>query len=983
MEIGLRFNGTDSFCTIPVSVTNTSSWEMTIDLVTDDSSSSSNYIYHQSCIFGYDSGGYKSRDFHVDIKSGKLFIFSGLLGSNNPSQVVSGTITNGNGDFGWDTDRFIADGAIHTIRVTYENSTISVYLDNEYLGYLNTTRTINSSELYIGSSYTGEKVYARFDLYNFKLKIDNAVSVQYQPTLNTVSNMILEDGSGNNNDGTLSGTFSTVESNFVVVYADTERIIDVAAITVDADTARKVRNAQYEWRYENPGSAELLTITGGTTVTDVAESVSLTGEAFYQPTRSACFDIPATKEIWIRCDIFFSNIYANNNRIRIYNDNSTYSVNGFSTDPTTTNNYGLWHNNTRQLGNYCYAKSNRYQFLMHMLSDSTDGLIEIWTGKEHLSYTGNVNGGLDFDNVYIQMDGANIYVSNLIISNVELSIGEGAHVEYFDTEREITIPGLDITVDVDIERTLKNAVIVNADTSRIVGINVIVDVDTVVDVSRSAAIVVDVERQIVQTVNMLCDVLRKIPHTITDNSSVLQSVSISLAEQQLVDDVSFTATIDAAVLDNVSVTHLDYVANVCIEETSQRGILMSCKCTADIEEILYQQLAYEIPQTEYEWSGEYLDELAKVRAKYPDYQIQAVASAAASTHIESIAENLGLSLHARFDDWISTLETKSVSGTNYAGLISELFGWTARIPTLMINCYMRDGVLYVIQRGHEDNTVTLDGQHLTVHTTSQKLVRMMWGSDPWSKTEVTTYKGVKYWDEYQDMTPVNPEEDADTSKTFNDDGLVQTTTVVHGNQMVTTYYTYTEQEDGKKFLSQETAVTTENGVEVDRVTTYHDPVRNTQSHVYSVDESGVLGGVVTSSNNDDRVTPYAKGNYTGYSDGFLFRSGGQVYWASGLTHYGEEYEQGQLNTTLHGISLIDTSFPIDGESKLEEITNAIKALDRKTEEVITVELYDYPHLIDFNDKIIFHGHTYYLRSNSAIANEHIVNRQTLQFVRWY
>jgi folylpolyglutamate synthase/dihydropteroate synthase len=65
------------------------------------------------------------------------------------------------------------------------------------------------------------------------------------------------------------------------------------------------------------------------------------------------------------------------------------------------------------------------------------------------------------------------------------------------------------------------------------------------------------------------------------------------------------------------------------------------------------------------------------------------------------------------------------------------------------------------------------------------------------------------------------------------------------------------------------------------------------------------------------------------------------------------------------------------------LTQAIMWLDRKTEESVKVDLYDYPHLIDFNDRIVFEGNTYYLRSNTFTMNERIINRQSLEFVRWY
>ena len=214
-NIGLRFNGTNSYCEIPISVTNATSWKVTITFIAHSTSSGSQ-IYNQPCMFGFDSGGYKSRDFHVDIKNGNLFIFSGLGGTNVASQLVYGTLTNGSGDFGWDTQKYISDGVFHVVEVevSYTENKLSVYLDNEYLGYLNIVNTINSNVLYLGSSYTGEKKYAKFDLFEFELNVDGNLAVEYLPTETAVTTKSLTDSSGNNRNGVLYGDFSVVDISY-------------------------------------------------------------------------------------------------------------------------------------------------------------------------------------------------------------------------------------------------------------------------------------------------------------------------------------------------------------------------------------------------------------------------------------------------------------------------------------------------------------------------------------------------------------------------------------------------------------------------------------------------------------------------------------------------------------------------------------------------------------------------------------------------
>jgi hypothetical protein len=251
----------------------------------------------------------------------------------------------------------------------------------------------------------------------------------------------------------------------------------------------------------------------------------------------------------------------------------------------------------------------------------------------------------------------------------------------------------------------------------------------------------------------------------------------------------------------------------------------------------------------------------------------------------------------------------------------------------------------------------------------------MWGSDPWSKTEVKPY--FNDWQEWV-KEPLS-EEGGEGGTEYNNDGLVEETTVQHGVETVVTHYSYKTLENGQKFLHQEVATTYSKGVKVDEVTTTHDPIRSTQSHVYSTDADGVLGGVVTSSNNDDRITPWQNEN-TDYSDGTVVSDGNNNYLLKRIIYHSDEGEM--MKRTINGVSMIDTSFPVEGEEFLQFLTEQIVWLNRKIEETVTVDVYDYPHVIDFNDRIIFGGNVYYLRANTFTKNEKIVNRQSLELVRW-
>ena len=126
------------------------------------------------------------------------------------------------------------------------------------------------------------------------------------------------------------------------------------------------------------------------------------------------------------------------------------------------------------------------------------------------------------------------------------------------------------------------------------------------------------------------------------------------------------------------------------------------------------------------------------------------------------------------------------------------------------------------------------------------------------------------------------------------------------------------------------------------------------------EDGDYLGSDVGQSIGDDRVTPWGK--YTSRVYQSVFKD---------------------KERTIYGLTNFDSSFPIDGDKKLKEITSDIIWLNRKTQEIITINLYDFPHVIDFNDRLIINGDEFFLKSNVAVQTPRIVNKQTLQLVRWY
>ena len=291
--------------------------------------------------------------------------------------------------------------------------------------------------------------------------------------------------------------------------------------------------------------------------------------------------------------------------------------------------------------------------------------------------------------------------------------------------------------------------------------------------------------------------------------------------------------------------------------------------------------------------------------------------------------------------------------------------------------------MFVVQRGHEPNTIDLTGTKHTVPNIDCELVRTAWGASVWSETETRSRK--KFVGDLEfapDPPPSGSGKEKDTEEhdgySYDQEGLVTRSEVREGNTRTVTTYEYVTV-GKRKYLSREEAYIYEGDELVDTKITKHTYLGQGQMHSTSNDEEGsYLGGSVGASKGNDRRTPYDEYNY---------KLGGYTYDKDGKKKYIKSYKFGteryEESRKVYGLPLFDTSFPVYEEEKLIEITNDINWLNRRTKETISMSIYDYPHLIDFTDKIIFEGKEYFLENNTATTTPRIINRQDVSFVRWY
>lgn len=779
------------------------------------------------------------------------------------------------------------------------------------------------------------------------------------------------------------------------------------------DVERKVKNAAKTWRYENAGTADTL-ITRADTLTDLPIEQSVTGKAFYQLDREKCFDIPVTTEIWIKFDVYFDG----SNRWRAYNDKDGEICGVCSYTNYSNGDFGMWQNNNRVQDWLGICKKNQLQtVLLHMVSGSTDGVIEAWVdGNFIYRYSGDVNHGEDFADIYLQSDGSGTFFSNVIISNAEIKLGEGWHAISFDAERQVQKK---MAIVYDVERQVKNvmelAFTADVVITDILPVSFVADI--VRDVQKTIELDFDVELEDVIPVEFTADVTRniltKLENYATDNSAYLsggssapviiptpyevplaaengvQSIEITIAEQQITDQVKVVGVIPFDIMYPVQGQYLDYVYDMRVERCQRQGILYTADCCSDMDELLYTPLNYDMPN---------ILNVTQTSSQAPKQQVLIVTlPVTASTHVEKIAEALGLTPIMQFDDFYSSVEAGSakVDGATYADLIRDIFGWSSRVPTQLINVYIRNGKLYVIQRGHEANVIDISDTEHTLPIVTHELVRTYWQRQKFSNTNVIEYKSNKR-KPITNSSQVYSDGKSESDYDYDDEGLLQKsvtkTTNSDGDRIeIETSYKYETLASGKKILVKEKTKKYVNGKLEETTETRHTPLSQGLSHQVRTDEDGdIIGEGVGQNTSDDRVTPYSQ------------------YFGDDI----KDTENVTLNTTIEGLTLVDTSFPIKtssdiddsqweggyppsiieaqqridpdkGAHRLEQITEALKWLNRRTKEIVTLSMYKFPHVIDFNDRVVLDGVEYFLVNNTARSSTRLYNEQNLTLVRWY
>ena len=442
-----------------------------------------------------------------------------------------------------------------------------------------------------------------------------------------------------------------------------------------------------------------------------------------------------------------------------------------------------------------------------------------------------------------------------------------------------------------------------------------------------------------------------------EQKSGVVSISINLQELTLADSFSMDTTDNIQILDYVSGQILDFPYLYRVGETSQQDRVISLKGMYDVDEILYQSINYNY--------GNQTHTLKE--------------------HAEKIANALGKRLVYHADNFQHSQKWIG-DGQTYESIISSLFGWSSSIPHKAINVFMRakDNSLNIIQRGQEQTTTDITNTAHTRPIINKSLERTMinysnsngaghdqghnlyieplpfYGTLTMGEAVCTYVSGYLYSEQNQGNT---------TYYEYTGDGFGQnkylyrkTTNHADGSITITTY-NYSKTKSGVMVLGSETETTKDK-----------DGNETTRKTVHAPLGGGFYGTSV-----------YIDGEYQGSSIG----TGSPASVAS-------RYLTNQESITLGGANYGDNENPLGSGNVLKESVNVptndksvmnsylneLKWLNRKIKETVSMDIYNYNHVIDFSERVKFKGNTYFLQSNNITQTTKEL-KQSITLVRWY
>lgn len=487
-------------------------------------------------------------------------------------------------------------------------------------------------------------------------------------------------------------------------------------------------------------------------------------------------------------------------------------------------------------------------------------------------------------------------------------------------------------IKADAERFLRHTSLNYYDTSRIPCVD-------------TGDIISDTCRILCHEYDIHADTLRTLEYQAKDIKP--QSISIELSKGQLTDTFTMVTPVDMDLEMVIKGKLLDWDYRFKAYESSGQGLMRTITGMYDIDQLLYTPFTYS-------YTG----------------------ASTAKAHAARVAAMMGKQLAWYADDFTPSSSFSGINGATLQNIIGGLFGWAGNVPQDWINVLLRGDSLKVIQRGHEPNTIDLTHTKHSRPSIDRRLMRSVWSGTVGghsARKHITIeplgfYGTIRYGESmvtYVDglvTREVTKTAEGTTTSTYDySDGYLTKKVTVTPDETITTTYDYAITLNDR-YLASEKAVTKEK----DSNTTSE----TLTQHVYL--GNGWYG-----------TTVYVDGefNNSSVSNGKPGGKASKYIVDQSNLNLGGKYPDNS-GESYQGAALFDTSFPISDTAMLKKLTKDIEWLNRKTEEKVSMDIWQYPHLIDFTDKILFNGAAYFLESNQVTQTPREL-KQTVTMIRWY
>lgn len=564
-------------------------------------------------------------------------------------------------------------------------------------------------------------------------------------------------------------------------------------------------------------------------------------------------------------------------------------------------------------------------------------------------------GGLDADIVRsISHDEASLFDTTRVLSGsvYEVTFAADTVIAANRTDNIAADVGRKVqaanNLETDTDRIIASSANLQADTLRQTTgtiFNVSFSADLIRSQTRETILNADTDRSTNHKYTIDGDMVRQVPYTAKGLNP--QSISINLEKGQLSESFEMVTPYDLPLDSSITGRLLDFDYNFKVYQTSGTGLMRTITGMYDVDKLFYTPFTYT---------------LSKGRHSAKD-------------HARNIAKMLGKSLYWAADDFISSETFDGIGGATIQNMISGLFGWAGNLPQDWINVMLRGNTLKIVQRGHEPNTIDLTHTKHSRPSIDRRLMRSVWSGTAGghSARHITIeplgfYGTIRYGESmvtYVDglvTREVTKTAEGTTTSTYDySDGYLTKKVTVTPDETITTTYEYAITLNDR-YLASEKAVT-------------KDKDGNTTSetltqHVYL--GNGWYG-----------TTVYVDGefNNSSVSNGKPGGKASKYIVDQSNLNLGGKYPDNS-GESYQGAALFDTSFPISDTATLKKLTKDIEWLNRKTEEKVSMDIWQYPHLIDFTDKILFNGAAYFLESNQVTQTPREL-KQTVTMIRWY